>query len=577
MTTHTKAPLLALKLSSTSFLDSVVHDDLSRHPLYTITTVNNLTKVIRPDPWEGSYSTAEIKWPKERPTKGKGKGKDTDGVLIQMRGARWKGGEVFLRPGTFSNARRFNIPNYSQPLKWRLVGDTYWCTTTGVKGPIAIFDPATELAPARIKVYETLVDKYDPLALDAHRGVSILLLDYLLVTALLLVTDLQEWMVVKTFEHDEQVTLPSSIDPHEGIPLASSSTSASQWRKIMYGEPLYPKRSTRKTSPRTSADGGTVSPGQLAKLAYGIPIYPTLRNARPRILSSDSEEWVDGHEPEDVDTDDDIEYDVDALPSRPASPSAESTLFPQSSTSAPSHTYLDPSFYRYGMPPVPPLPPQYAPGGSSQPQEPTTLSSADNIYRGRELPVSTARARSTPPSTVPMSSLELSSLSFSGAIDARSFDQPKRVTSISTRPLPHPPVPPHTSHSPNATLLTSPAGAHSLRHIQSQSSFSSHRFQSMDKHYTRIASLRSLPPTPISSSAPGTDHVPAHPSSRSLLSRAETTQPYYGQLRMHAVHEPEDRHNMEWIDSLVRVSNTTTSMVDAPPPSYSSIFGNGSS
>lgn len=98
-----KAPLLILKLSSTSFLDSVVNDKFER-PVYAFQTLGASTVILRNDPSVGSTKTAEIKWPSNLPIKGKGKGKDTvDGVLVQMAGRRWKDGEVFMRPGSFNS------------------------------------------------------------------------------------------------------------------------------------------------------------------------------------------------------------------------------------------------------------------------------------------------------------------------------------------------------------------------------------------------------------------------------------------------------------------------------------------
>ena len=49
-----KKPLLTLKLSSPSFLDSKVNDGLSDNPLYTIETANTCTIVSRSDPWDSS-------------------------------------------------------------------------------------------------------------------------------------------------------------------------------------------------------------------------------------------------------------------------------------------------------------------------------------------------------------------------------------------------------------------------------------------------------------------------------------------------------------------------------------------
>jgi hypothetical protein len=81
-----KKPLLTLKLSSPSFLDSKVHDGLSDNPLYVIETANTCTVVSRYDPWEGSTKTANIRWPKRIPVKSKGK-QSMQGVSVQMHGS----------------------------------------------------------------------------------------------------------------------------------------------------------------------------------------------------------------------------------------------------------------------------------------------------------------------------------------------------------------------------------------------------------------------------------------------------------------------------------------------------------
>jgi hypothetical protein len=102
-----KSPLLSLKLSSVSFLNSTVNDGLSRGPLYTIETVGSSTSISRTDPWGGSVKTADIRWPSCVPTKSKWK--DMDGVLIQMRGGRWKTGTDILKA---SNILRYFIPRF---------------------------------------------------------------------------------------------------------------------------------------------------------------------------------------------------------------------------------------------------------------------------------------------------------------------------------------------------------------------------------------------------------------------------------------------------------------------------------
>lgn len=97
MPAHQKSPLLTLRLSSPSFLDSTVNDDITKEPLYIIRTTDTSTTIRRADPWEGNTKTADINWPRNAPAKGKGV---SDGILIQMRGVRWKGSETLLRRST---------------------------------------------------------------------------------------------------------------------------------------------------------------------------------------------------------------------------------------------------------------------------------------------------------------------------------------------------------------------------------------------------------------------------------------------------------------------------------------------
>ena len=93
-----------------------------------------------------------------------------------------------------------------------------------------MFDPRNGNCPPKLTVYETLHDT-SRRQLSAYRGVSVLLLDYLMVTALLLVTDLQEWMLVPKFDSQISSTVGST----------STIATSDQWRKIMFGEPIYPK------------------------------------------------------------------------------------------------------------------------------------------------------------------------------------------------------------------------------------------------------------------------------------------------------------------------------------------------
>lgn len=96
---HDKLSLLTLSLSSPSFLESVVKDNRSNKPVYTIQTSECTTSVTRMEAHNASVNVAQIKWPKTLPTRVKGK-EATSGVLLQMKGLRWNDGDNFLRPPT---------------------------------------------------------------------------------------------------------------------------------------------------------------------------------------------------------------------------------------------------------------------------------------------------------------------------------------------------------------------------------------------------------------------------------------------------------------------------------------------
>ncbi|KAJ7594551.1 hypothetical protein C8J56DRAFT_1161150 [Mycena floridula] len=509
---HQKLPILTLKLSSPSYLDSLVFDDLHHHPFYTISTKGTTTLIERADRWQGKTKAAEIQWP-HLPTRGKGK--DSEGVLVQMKGGRLRSGAEFLRSGTLSSTpRKFNIPGYSKPLKWKQVGNSYWCVTASLKGPIATLDPALESVPPRLKIFETLYDKHDPQPLLVHHGVSILLLDHLLLSSLLLVTDIQEWMVVKKYEEDA-----SPIDALTlGVPQSAPATSSFQWRKIMLGEPIFPRRQSGTISPASDMPPPTpTTPSQMAKILYREPIYPSLKNDSCTTVSeasdleySDDEELATSHQLS------------QPSPSRPPSPSAESVCYPLVNGSAPNHTYLDPMFYNdeQDVPPVPPLPSQYARNGRPGSSTGSTAGSTTSSGRTRELPrIPQGRSQDLPPrsrSTPPRDSPEAASPVVSNSESRRRLG---RTQSVSYRRLPTPPV--------------QSDGYHEIRPRPSTSKL---RTIGLDK----TLSQRSLPPTPGSA-------VPRLP------------QQY-----------KDSMGDLQWSTSHFATSSSSE-VIDLPPPAYTSI------
>ncbi|EAU90903.2 hypothetical protein CC1G_02290 [Coprinopsis cinerea okayama7 len=354
---HDKRPLLIMRLSSQSFLDSVVLDDTSKNTLYTMKTEGATTRITRSISATTQFCT--IRWPKTLPAIVKGK-MATDGVSIHLGDARFIGGENLLKRGPKpDSSRKFNLPNYSQVLKWKRYGNIYWCTTLSVRGPVAVLEMAKDKTPTKLTVYETLHDKYDTKGVLSYHGVYIPLMDYLLVTALLLVTDLQEWMLVKKVE-GRNIIVPNPLG-QEGSAV-ETTTSDVQWRKILYREPMYRRLASETSSTYTwFTDSDSTH----------YPITPT----SPR-----SPHQVYGHPPSAPAgesilsfTDSEYEGDNEEVTVRPISPSMESAFYPSQSDVAPAHGYADPSYHRKSMPPppVPPLPAQFQGSNTLTPPPPT--------------------------------------------------------------------------------------------------------------------------------------------------------------------------------------------------------------
>ncbi|KAJ7163545.1 hypothetical protein C8R43DRAFT_1123145 [Mycena crocata] len=492
--THHKSVLVTLKLSSQSFLDSVIKDDASRDPLYVIRTTGTSTSVLRADPWDSLTKTAEIKWPKVIPTKGKTK--ETLGVLVQMSDGRWQSGDTILKPGTMLSAPpKFNIPNFPHTMKWKRMGNSYWCVTSSVKGPIATFHPAFEGVPPRIKVFETLHDKYDARPMTVHNGVSILLIDHLIVTAMLLVTDVQDWMLVQKYEGSDSAPSLPPLTPSSSLfdqPPQSAPASGAQWRKILYGEPLFPKRTpnSRTVSTTDLSAPLPMSTKQMAKIVYGDPIYPSLTSSPVTSI------W----DSEDEDEDDDLvayraqrgSYNPSLLgsplspPTRVHSPSSESVAYPNARS--PSHTYMDPTYYGGDVPPVPQIPAQYA--SSSTSSRGTTPPDSARSRAPRELPApptpvsassrSMHRSQSTPPREVPVSPYDRrpSEPLFLASPSTSAPDPPPpppvrtltRSQSMKLRQLPTPPTPTEDPDERTASRSARRGSQYSQRSVYSQRS-----------------------------------------------------------------------------------------------------------
>jgi hypothetical protein len=103
-------PLMTLRLSSPSFLDSFVHDGSSDNPLYVIDTENNVTKVRRSDQ-KGFVNVSRVRWPEDRhKSSSMLKTKDLTGVEVVFGKGSWKRANEFL--GNSLSKSVFPLPIY---------------------------------------------------------------------------------------------------------------------------------------------------------------------------------------------------------------------------------------------------------------------------------------------------------------------------------------------------------------------------------------------------------------------------------------------------------------------------------
>lgn len=509
------------------------------------------------------------------------------------------------------SARSFTVPNYPHTFKWRrsgssyhvsIINNTYYaqsadlfgtsrqCTTTGVKGAVATLDAAVSSVPPRLQVFETLLVQDSRPQLD-RGGVSLNLLDHLLVTALLLVTDAEEWVTLAGSGSTSQSVMSIEAPPQ------SAPASVRQWRKIVYGEPLFPSL----RSPDGQADSSPLDEGedearpgssasrpasmrQWRKIVYGEPLFPSLPN---------QDSPVEGDEPSRSST-----------PWDDASQSSESVNYPSTplSTGAPAHGYIDPSFYDSDVPPVPELPTEfksYSPSPSLRPQssrQSSSVPTTSSTYSGsrRELPRPPGASTSTSNLRISTSASASTSKSSSTPLNQTWLHRSRSTPFLNNN------VPPLSIKRKSGTEL-------------SQRSPSSQRAESP------VLSLggsrrRRLPPTPQSNNVPGTSPpvsivpirartekrrpnsqassvhrtLPPTPVPRvrpSTSSEVESAAEQYTRQSM----EKEANELSEWVQSLtigdlqqrqnLRPAQThheaesaaQSAVFDAPPPAYNAI------
>ncbi|KAI1795598.1 hypothetical protein LXA43DRAFT_881332 [Ganoderma leucocontextum] len=449
-------PLLVLRLSGSSFLDTIIRDDKTKDPIYILETSGDITSIYRLDHIRDEpIKAATVQWP-VHPVRVKGK----SGRSIQFGNGSWREAEDVLRNGPLGNTaiRKFSLPHYPNSLKWKLIpGNCFCCVTNAIKGPVAVLDAATLSAPPRLKIYDSLIDKETARSQDNYKGIPTILLDYLITTALLLVTDVQEWL----------------DRPREAHIPGGNSYTVQRWLALIHHrpappEPEHPTVDLSLTVSSTPPHSATIpSPGGMWETQSGVTSFSSSNGS-----GSGASYLGDPFTP--------------TTPATPATPA----------TSAHSST-----FFSRSMEEVPPVPPVPGSSGSSPFAFNSELSHARERHKSN--PQTSSHSPSSSTSTMP------------GTRHPQTLSlPPDRECSLLSRSAPvyaSAPTSPHppTSAGPSTTSSSSSGSRFGRRQLPTPpappppNSFAQPWLYSSSSPTSASAS-NPLPPTlPTSSSVPG--------------------------------------------------------------------------
>ena len=164
------------------------------------------------------------------------------------------------------------IPHHRHSLRWKRSGDDYSVhasentrifilisfsqCTTNCQRPCVILEPAIQRAPPQLKILDPLFRLGASKPQRMHNGLPLSLLDFLLVTAMLLVTPSEEWMNVTrsspscSFPDDGNIADASPVGAYYHLQIRSL-LQAPYHRELSTQQPCTPRR-----PPRRSSDGG---------------------------------------------------------------------------------------------------------------------------------------------------------------------------------------------------------------------------------------------------------------------------------------------------------------------------------
>ncbi|GJJ06272.1 hypothetical protein Clacol_000463 [Clathrus columnatus] len=245
-TLSTPSPQLTLRLSSPSFLETVLTEE--GLPVYSTETYENNTTLSRCDPYYGLSLVASIQWPHHESSTSfcKGKAKEFPSPRIFINGTSVSDDEL-LKRNFVNTSRKFRLPGHSVSFKWRRVQGVFQCVSSSGT-PVAVFEPAILTARARITIY---VNATTTAFSDVGDRVSTLLADYIVVTALLLTTHPQDWQGLRTSPPSplelpvldisaDSPTSSSPFSPLSALSMPSTPLTATSISTSTSNYPHYP-------------------------------------------------------------------------------------------------------------------------------------------------------------------------------------------------------------------------------------------------------------------------------------------------------------------------------------------------
>ncbi|CCA70459.1 related to proteophosphoglycan ppg4-Leishmania braziliensis [Serendipita indica DSM 11827] len=244
-------PLVSLRLGSLSVLDTLVLDADDNHntlrPLFSIESANDDTSVYRldhdahPDPT--ARLVAAIKW-----------SSTSNKTLVSISGSTHFS-SAFLKKTVLGGSRKFHVPGQSNALKWKHVGSHYECTLCShactAHRAVATLEPGHTTALPRLSIYTSSVSSNQS---DTYKGVDVSLLEYLIVTTILLLRKDHSGhnTPLNTTRNSSHFLAPTT-------PTTISSSSSGSYSPLFSTSPAAACQ--RSTSTRSTRSGGHRTPG----------------------------------------------------------------------------------------------------------------------------------------------------------------------------------------------------------------------------------------------------------------------------------------------------------------------------